>query len=97
VAQQLLDELAVGISAGSIRTTPLAYLRGLIKCAQGGQFTPQAGPRIAEQRKRRKQTESAIRSSEAAAHKSLPADLSVLDSLLVRKIDAMRRRSQGID
>jgi hypothetical protein len=95
LAQQLLDELTASISAGTIRTTPLAYLRGLIKRAQSGQFTPEAGLRIAEQRKRRKQTESAIRSSEAAAHK--PTDLPVLDSPLVRKIDAMRRRSQGID
>ncbi len=97
LAQQLLDELAASIAAGTILTTPLAYLRGLIKRTQSGQFTPEAGPRIAEQRKRRKQTESAIRSSEAAAHKSLSADLPVLDSPLARKIDAMRRRSQGID
>jgi hypothetical protein len=95
LAQQLLDELTASISAGTIRTTPLAYLRGLIKRAQSGQFTPEAGLRIAEQRKRRKQTESAIRSSEAAAHK--PADLPILDNRLARKIDAMRRRSQGID
>jgi hypothetical protein len=95
LAQQLLDELTANISAGTIRATPLAYLRGLIKRAQSGQFTPEAGLRIAEQRKRRVQTESAIRSSEAAAHK--PTDLPVLDSPLVRKIDAMRRRSQGID
>ncbi|MEW8555461.1 MAG: helix-turn-helix domain-containing protein [Candidatus Thiodiazotropha sp.] len=95
LAQQLLDELAAGISAGTIRATPLAYLRGLIKRARSGQFTPEAGSRIAEQRRRRKQTESAIRSSVAAAHK--PADLPIMDSPLVRKIDAMRRRSQGID
>jgi hypothetical protein len=97
LAQQLLDELAAGIAAGTIRATPLAYLRGLIKRAQSGQFTPETGPRIAEQRKRRKQTESAIRSTAVAAHKSLPADLPVPDSPLARKIDAMRRRSQGID
>ncbi|MEW8333841.1 MAG: helix-turn-helix domain-containing protein [Candidatus Thiodiazotropha sp.] len=97
LAQQLLDELAAGISAGSIRTTPLAYLRGLIKRAQSGQFTPEAGPRIAEQRKRRDRIESAIRSSEAAAGKSLPADLPILDNRLARKIDAIRKRSQGID
>ncbi|MES9947676.1 MAG: hypothetical protein ABW118_01850 [Candidatus Thiodiazotropha sp.] len=97
LAQQLLDELAAGISAGTIRTTPLAYLRGLIKRAQGSQFTPEAGPRIAELRKRRKQTESAIRSSEAVAGKSPPADIPILDNRLARKIDAIRRRSQGID
>lgn len=97
LAQQLLDELAASISAGTIRATPLAYLRGLIKRTQSGQFTPEAGPRIAEQRKRRKQTESAIGSSEAAAHKSLPANLPILDSPLARRIDAIRRRSQGID
>jgi hypothetical protein len=97
LAQQLLDELAAGISAGTIRATPLAYLRGLIERAQSGQFTPEAGPRISEQRKCRAQTESAIRSSEAVAGKSLPADMPILDSPLARKIDAIRRRAQGID
>ncbi|MET0072248.1 MAG: helix-turn-helix domain-containing protein [Candidatus Thiodiazotropha sp.] len=97
LAQQLLDELAAGISAGTIRSTPLAYLRGLIKRAMNGQFTPEAGPRIEEQRKRRVQREYAIRSSEAVAGKSPPADITILDNRLVRKIDAIRRRSQGID
>ncbi len=97
LAQQLLDELAAGIRADSIRATPLAYLRGLIKRAQNGSFTPEAGLRIAEQRKHRTRIEAARRSSEEAACERLTADTPILDSRLARKIAAIRRRSQGID
>lgn len=97
LAQQLLDELAAGILADSIRATPLAYLRGLIKRAQNGSFTPEAGLRIVEQRKHRTRIEAARRSSEEAACKRLTADTPILDSRLARKIAAIRRRSQEID
>lgn len=97
LAQQLMDELAAGIQADSIRATPLAYLRGLIKRAQNGSFTPEAGLRIAEQRKHRTRIEAARRSSEEATCERLTADTPILDSRLARKIAAIRRRSQGID
>ncbi len=97
LAQQLLDELAAGIRADSIRATPLAYLRGLIKRAQNGSFTPETGLRIAEQRKHQIRIEAARRSSEEAACERLTADTPIQDSRLARKIAAIRRRSQEID
>ena len=43
LAQQILDELALRINAGRIRSTPLAYLAGLISRAEVGTFVPTAG------------------------------------------------------
>ncbi|MCU7893058.1 MAG: hypothetical protein KZQ78_16260 [Candidatus Thiodiazotropha sp. (ex Ustalcina ferruginea)] len=97
LAQQLLDELAVGILAGSIHASPLAYLRGLIKRAQTGEFTPESGLRIAEQRKCRTNIEAALRRSEVAGLESLPTDTPIVDSQLAQKIAAMRRAAQGTE
>ena len=92
LAQQLLDELAASILAGSIRVTPLAYLRGLVKRAQTGEFTQEAGLRIAEHRKRRIKIEAAaLRSSEAVNH----IDVCVADSPLTNKLASIRRKAQG--
>lgn len=92
LAQQLLDELAASILAGSIRVTPLAYLRGLIKRAQTGEFTQEAGLRIAEHRKRRIKIEAAaLRSSVAVKH----IDICVVDSPLTNKLASIRRKAQG--
>ena len=41
LAQQLLDELAGRMAANAIHLTPLAYLRGLVRRAQTGDFTPE--------------------------------------------------------
>jgi len=38
LAQQLLDELAARLKAGTIRISPLVYLAGLIKRANAGKF-----------------------------------------------------------
>lgn len=94
LAQQLLDELAACIVAGSIRVSPLAYLRGLINRAQTNEFTPEAGLRIAEHRERRTKNEAALRRSSAAGRECLPADTPVADSMLAQKLTALRRRAQ---
>ena len=52
-AQALLDELSARMQARSIRTGPIAYLRGLVKRAEAGDFIPELGPRIAADRRRR--------------------------------------------
>jgi hypothetical protein len=54
--QQVLDEWAGIIHAGAIRVTPLACLRGLIKHAQEGTFTPERALRVAQARKARQRT-----------------------------------------
>lgn len=43
LAQQLLDELNGRMQRGGIKTTPLAYLGGLIKRARAGTFVPEVG------------------------------------------------------
>jgi len=52
-AQALLDELSARMQARAIRTGPIAYLRGLVKRAEAGDFVPELGPRIAGERRRR--------------------------------------------
>ena len=101
LAQQLLDELAASIVAGSIRASPLAYIRGLIKRAKTSKFTPEAGLRIAEHRKCRTKNEAALRRSSAAGRECLPTDTPVVDRPLAQKLTALRRRAQrtesGVD
>ena len=41
LAQQLLDELAARLKAGTIRVSPLVYLAGLIRRANAGEFAPE--------------------------------------------------------
>ena len=48
LAQQLLDELAARLKAGTSPISPLVYLAGLIKRANAGKFVPQAALRIAD-------------------------------------------------
>ncbi len=50
LAQQFLDELAASIKKGVIKTTPFAYLRGLVKCARVGTYAPEGALTIARQR-----------------------------------------------
>ncbi len=51
-AQALLDELTARMQANAIRTTPIAYLRGLVARASAGTFEPAAGLRITAARRR---------------------------------------------
>lgn len=66
-AQALLDEVAAAINAGKIRSSPIAYLRALVKRASAGAFRPEAGIKIALARERRRETESAVRNAHAKA------------------------------
>ena len=49
-AQALLDELAGRLQAHAVRSSPVAYLRGLIARAKAGTFLPELGLRIASER-----------------------------------------------
>ena len=51
-AQALLDELAARMQANAVRTSPVAYLRGLVRRALAGQFVPELGQRLATERRR---------------------------------------------
>ena len=89
LAQQLLDELAGRMAAGAIQVAPLAYLRGLVRRARQGRFTPELALRVSDQRRRRQQAEAALRRVEAAPVTTQPA----VDSPLVVRLEAIRRRS----
>ena len=61
LAQQLLDELAARVRAKVIKATPLAYLRGLIRRARAGTFTPEGALQIAAHRQRRIEVHAVVR------------------------------------
>lgn len=63
LAQALLDELGANLQAGKVKTSPLGYLRGLLKRAHNGTFIPEAGRKIAQERERRRQSESALKAA----------------------------------
>lgn len=54
LAQAVLDELAARLNANKVTGAPLSYLRSLITRAKTGQFTPEAGVRIASAREQEK-------------------------------------------
>ena len=64
-AQSLLDELAGRLQMGGVRSSPVAYLRGLIARADAGSFVPELGPRVAAARERRQQDAAQRREREA--------------------------------
>jgi hypothetical protein len=92
LAQQLLDELAGRIVAGTLLVSSLAYQRSLVSRASTDNFTPESALPIAERRKRQRQIEATLRQTEVATvtcmHSYQP------DSLLLRQLDAIRRRSR---
>jgi hypothetical protein len=52
-AQALLDELAGRMEASAVQTSPLSYLRGLVRRAEAGDFDPELGLRVAAARRQR--------------------------------------------
>lgn len=50
-AQVLLDELAARLQQNTVHTSPIAYLRGMVRRAQAGDFIPELGARIAAERR----------------------------------------------
>lgn len=64
-AQSLLDELAGRLQMGGVRSSPVAYLRGLIARADAGSFVPELGLRVAAARTQRQQDAAQRREREA--------------------------------
>ena len=64
-AQVLLDELAGRLQANGVRSSPVAYLRGLINRAAAGSFMPELAPRIASERRQRQKAADQRREREA--------------------------------
>jgi len=93
LAQQLLDELAAHMAAGTIRVSPLAYLRGLVKRARAGEFVPEACLKVAEGRERRAHVEEAVRRAKAVGCDFLAAHPPIVDSPLAKRFAAIRTRA----
>jgi hypothetical protein len=70
-AQALLDELSARMQANAVHTSPLAYLRGLVRRAQAGEFVPELGQRVAAAR-RRHEEELILRQQREAEQQRLP-------------------------
>lgn len=72
-AQALLDELGARLQAKAVHTSPIAYLRGLVRRAIAGQFVPELGLRIAAAR-RRHHEELILRQQREAEERRLAAE-----------------------
>ena len=72
-AQALLDELSARLQAKAVRTSPIAYLRGLVRRAIAGEFVPEQGLRIAAAR-RRQHEELILRQQSDAEERRLAAE-----------------------
>lgn len=55
LAQALLDELTARMRANAVRTSPIAYLRGMVTRAQAGAFIPELGLGVAAARRKRRE------------------------------------------
>ncbi len=95
-AQALLDELAARLETGAIRTSPIAYLRGMVRRAQDGTFIPELGVRIAAARRAR---EEAARQREREALEARQRAEARTDpeypTRMARRIEALRRAMAG--
>ncbi|MBI5899006.1 MAG: hypothetical protein HZB40_07260 [Rhodocyclales bacterium] len=72
-AQALLDELSARMQAKAVHTSPLAYLRGLVRRALAGEFVPELGQRVAAAR-RRQAEELILRQQREAEEQRLAAE-----------------------
>ena len=91
LAQQLLDELAARLESGAVRSSPLAYLRGMVKRASNGEFTPEAGLGLSETRARHALNEAMLREARSTSPQLPRAD--PIDPL-VQRLEAIRARTR---
>ena len=97
LAQQLLDELAARLKAGTIRISPLVYLAGLIKRANAGKFTPEAALYIADARDRRRRNAAYLQKVQSLNDESMSEKSAVEESPLAKRLADIRLRSRGKD
>jgi hypothetical protein len=55
LAQALLDELTARIRSNAVKTSPIAYLRGMVTRALAGAFVPELGLGVAAARRKRRE------------------------------------------
>ena len=97
LAQQLLDELAARLKAGTIRISPLVYLAGFIKRANAGKFTPEAALYIADARDRRRRNAAYLQKVQSLNDESMSEKSAVEESPLAKRLADIRLRSRGKD
>ena len=87
LAQAVLDELAARLNANKITGAPLSYLRSLVNRTKTGQFTPEAGIRIAAAREQAKlsQLQKAAEVIKPSDPSSIPKHLAAMHNVLNRK------------
>jgi hypothetical protein len=93
-AQALLDELA-GREAIQPIKNPLAYLRGLVRRAEAGDFNPEAGVAVAEARRRHEAMQQARKENEDAHLAQLQRSTPPGGSLKAMLEAAQRERPPG--
>lgn len=93
LAQQLLDELAARLKAGTIRISPLVYLAGLIKRANAGLFVPEAGFSVADAREKRRHNEAYLQRLQSINEAPMMEQTAVADSPMARRLADIRLRS----
>ena len=72
-AQALLDELSGRLQANAVHTSPIAYLRGLVRRAIANEFVPELGLRIATARSRHEE-ELVLRQQREAEERRFAAE-----------------------
>jgi hypothetical protein len=97
LAQQLLDELAARLKAGTIRISPLVYLAGLVRRANAGTFVPEAALNVADAREKRRRTEAHMQRLQALNDQPMPEKTDVADCPLAKRIAEIRLRNRGHD
>ena len=87
LAQAVLDELAARLNANKVTGAPLSYLRSLINRAKAGQFTPEAGIRVASAREQAKlaQIKKAADLIKPSNPSEVPKHLAAMHQVLSRK------------
>jgi hypothetical protein len=95
IAQQLLDELAARLKAGTIRISPLVYLKGLIKRANTGRLVPEAGLNVADAREKRRRNEDYVQRLQALNDQPMPEKAGVADCPLAKRLAEIRLRNPG--
>ena len=87
LAQAVLDELAARLNANKVTGAPLSYLRSLITRTKTGQFTPEAGIRVAAAREQAKlaQLKKVAEVIKPSDPKEIPKHLAAMHQVLSRK------------
>lgn len=87
LAQEVLDELAARLNVNKVKGEPLSYLRSLITRAKAGQFTPEAGVRVAAAREQAKLTQlkKAAEEIKPSNPSEIPKRLAAMHQVLGRK------------